>query len=342
MSSSNSPIVLYDVLPNTDSPSERPYALLPNPWITRLVLKQKNIPFTVKPITVTELRASGPGSFRDRLASSLGAQGRPLIPMIEHNGKLIGDNQTIADYLDKQFPDSPSAFLPEITSRDAAQNQLASSLAWHCARQLRNTIGSGHAELIYEQATAMFDPVQREWMRSDEKIGLPGAMDTFRSMNRADLLASTRGHLAGVFSILSPIPAARIEGLEQDEVPNVIQRPADTYPDQSPRLFLSSPTKPGFADFTVFGWFLFTYIADRRLNEAIWTQSSGAAREWLEKEYNSGQDALKGDHRKPGYWPGDIPLRGVPEWADRMLSLYDNYTRRILDGEVLEGEPKVL
>ncbi|KAL9940058.1 hypothetical protein V8E36_000763 [Tilletia maclaganii] len=338
----DSVITLYDILPDSDNPGKRPYAVLPNPWITRLILKQKNIPFIVKPITVHELRSSEPGSFRDRFGPNLEPRARPLIPIIEHKGKIIGDNATVADYLDKTFQHSPSAYLPELSSEEATSeaNQLARSLAWHSARQLRNTIGSGHAELIYEQATARFDPKQREWMRSDEKIGFPGAYATMTSKNRADLLAQTRAHLAGIFSVLNPIPLARIEGLDSKDaaqVENTISRPLE-----SRRLFLSSPTKPGFADFTVFGWYLFTWISDRALNQAIWDESSQKARDWLDNGFKDGSDALKGDARKPGYWPGDVPLKGVPEWADRMLSLYDNYTRRIVDGEILEGEPKDL
>ncbi|KAK0559977.1 hypothetical protein OC844_004047 [Tilletia horrida] len=352
-SSSASPVVLYDILPDTTQPHRRPYALLPNPWIARLVLKAKQIPFVVRPITIAQLRASGPGSFWHRLGDALGTHGRPLIPIIEHNGRLVGDNMTIADYLDRQFPHSPSAYLPELTGEQAAsaRNQTAYELAYHTARQSRNLAISGHADLVYVQLTERFDPEQREWMRSDEKIGAPGAWQQILNKNRADAIAETRVFLRMYFSILNPLPHPRVEGTSPASDPSALAS-LISQPDRSrvggseeevqPRLFLSSPTQPGFLDFTMFGWFLFTYINDRPLNEAIWAESSEPARAWLEHEYKAGHDRLQGEQRKQGHWAGDIPLVGVPQWAERMLSLYDDYTRKIVAGEVIEGEPTSL
>ncbi|KAE8209715.1 hypothetical protein CF327_g6339 [Tilletia walkeri] len=331
-----SPLILYDILPNVDNP-QRPYALLPNPWITRLVLKAKNIPFTVKLITTDDLRAQGKDSFRQRLGDALGPNGRPLIPMIEHNNRLIGDNMTIADYLDVAFPDTPSAYLPELSSSKAHQNDVAHRLAWNQARQTRSTFMEGHAELIYHQATELFDEHQRVWMRSDEKIGMPNAYNLFLSLDRAVLLANVRSHIAGTFSILLPPATLRVQRISSGEdTTKLVNRPSN-----SPPLFLASPSKPGLIDFTVFSWFLFTYTADRPLNEAIWSESSDKARKWLE-QYEGGKFALKGDIAQPNHWPGDLPLQGVSEWVDRMFSLYDNYTRKIINGEILEGEPEKL
>ncbi|CAD6887632.1 unnamed protein product [Tilletia controversa] len=330
-------LVLYDILPNVHQP-QRPYALLPNPWITRLILKSKGIPFVVKPITTTELRAEGPGSFRERFGSTLGPNDRPLIPMIEHNGRLVGDTVTIAHYLDFHFPETPSPYLPELQASQLKENALAHSIAANQATQLRATIAQRHVQLVYEQCTELFDEEQRGWMRSDAKLGMPNAYNLFMSMDRATLLASARIHVAGVFSILSPPSTPRIEGLSphQDTTDLLLTPPA-----QQQQQFLSSPTKPGLLDFTVFGWFLLTYTADLPLNHAIWSESSFKAREWL-GVYKGGEYALRGDVAKEGHWPGDVPLRGVEEWATRMFALYDNYTRRIVEGEVLEGEPEKL
>ncbi|KAK0559978.1 hypothetical protein OC844_004048 [Tilletia horrida] len=350
-------VVLYDILPNAadaDTRQQRPYALLPNPWIARLVLKAKRIPFVVKPITIAQLRASGPGSFWHRLGDALGTGERPQIPMIEHDGRLVGDSLTIADYLDAHFPHSPSAHLPELTSADAAApaHALAHALAYDAALRLRGLVVSGHVPLAYEQATDRFDEPSRAWLRSDARFGgMRNAYERILAKDKAAALAELRTFLSAYFVVLQPLPLPRIEGLSPsssssssssspDDIARLVSRPSDRQ--QQPRLFLSSRSQPGLLDFILFGWFLFTHTADRALNEAVWAHTSDKARAWLQ-HHQAGRFALQGEAAEGvGQWEGDVPLPGVEAWVDRMLSLYDNYPRKILNGEIVDGEPAVL
>ncbi|KAK0555242.1 hypothetical protein OC845_000383 [Tilletia horrida] len=338
--SSASPIILYDILPDVNEPGKRPYALLPNPWITRLVLKLKRIPFVVKPITTTELHSKGPDSFRERLGVSIGAGERPHIPAIEHNGRLIADTMTIADYLDAQFPDTPNSYIPELTTVEANKNPRALTFALDAARVARNTAWTNHAELGYEQLTELLDREQQDWFRSKEKLGAPGAYESMLEIDRGPLLAAVRRFIAGYFSVLQSSQVPRIEGLAPNASPAEVSALLNQPPTSSePRLFVGSNTQPGFVDFTFFAWYLFTYTCDRALNEAIWSKTSTNARAWLDT-CKDGKWALKGSAREPGYWAGDIELEGLEEWADRMMSIFDNYPKRILDGEHFEGEPQ--
>ncbi|KXS16871.1 hypothetical protein M427DRAFT_30972 [Gonapodya prolifera JEL478] len=338
------PIILHDVY--TEHPKSTSAA--PNPWLGRLCLVHKGVPFVVKLGTWRGLGDKSPGALWPRFAVTLGTGpgARPMLPTIEvprivddtpytdhpepEPGLLVGDSITIAEYLDAHFPDKPSLFLPWHpvgTPPDTSSPQFAAAHAM--ARFVKEGLGNSdaqwasHFELAYEQHTAMYDEEDCEYLRSDYKMGFENAWDWLMSKDRAALLAHTRRSLLPLSAILSPQAPPRHSG---GGTPPSLSRPPGT------PLFLSSPTAPGLLDYIVFARWIMTYQVDEPLNKGIWSTTSDAARTWL-RTYKDGKWALKGADAVPGAWFGDVQLPGVEDWVERMLDLHDGYTRKYFAGE---------
>ena len=200
------PIILYDVY----TPSGRPVS--PNPWITRLSLVFKRVPFVVKHLTFTELRDRGPGTLHDRLKSTfVSPSDRPLIPTIEvpadgqvddtlwpggvdegcGQGILIGDTITIAEYLDAAFPPPryPSLFIPHAT-KPLSVRDPEYLVAHQTARLLKEGIGNSDSqwsaffEIVNNELSALYEPIDRNYMRSDAKLGIRDGHKIIQSMDR--------------------------------------------------------------------------------------------------------------------------------------------------------------
>ena len=317
------PIILYDVYVESGVPPA------PNPWVARLCLKHKGVPFVVKKLTFQELRSRAPGSLFDRLSPILGPNDRPLIPMIEipsdQGSVLLGDNMAIAEYLDAAFqpPQYPSLFFPDGTAEDMDPNSPAFQMAHSTARILKEGIGNSDSmwsaffELTVDSMSELYDEASKAFLRSDEKLGMgTNSYDKFMRMNRADLLAQTRRSLLPFEGILTPRPSIRVVGGNVD-----LLRPDDT---TQPAFLSGSKSRPGLVDFILFGRFAMVYIADRQLSEAIFGESSDAAKAWVKREEERRQAAGLACE-DTGTWLGDIALPGIAAWVKRVSSLHSTH-----------------
>jgi glutathione S-transferase len=69
----------------------------PHCWRTRLALAHKNLPYEAQPIRFTEIASIADGK-------------QKTVPVLDDNGKIIGDSWAIAEYLEETYPDRPSLF----------------------------------------------------------------------------------------------------------------------------------------------------------------------------------------------------------------------------------------
>ncbi|KAK0549933.1 hypothetical protein OC846_001657 [Tilletia horrida] len=331
-------VILYDVA-TSDGPK---LYYLPNPWIARMALVHKGIDFQTEDVSLDRLRGHTPGDFRDRLQHCLGPNDRPLVPMIEVPNKdgvgttLVGDNITIAEFLDHAYPDKPSLFTPDYSGPEPPNTASPEFRQAHTiARVFKEGYGNSdpqwanHFELCAAEIADGFASGDREYLKSDAKLNITNGWKMFEGINRAEKLAQTRRSLLPFVHILQPAPVARVanSGSSAVKADALLARPAG-----DPPRFLASHDKPGLLDYIVFGRYVMTRLAAPELNKAIWSKDSDAAKAWL-KSYRGGKWALSEEETKSGSWFGDVELHGIEEWVERILDAHDGYARSFLENQ---------
>lgn len=104
-------ITLYEL-----SGSDRSRRFSPHCWKTKLALVHKHLPHNSEPIWFTE---------KDKIAMS----NQPLVPVLIHDDKVINDSWAIAEFLEEQYPNSPSLFADnEAKEKAETFNQWVSSV----------------------------------------------------------------------------------------------------------------------------------------------------------------------------------------------------------------------
>ncbi|MGY9105089.1 MAG: glutathione S-transferase family protein, partial [Alphaproteobacteria bacterium] len=69
----------------------------PHCWRTRLALAHKNLSCETRPTRFTEIALIADGN-------------QKTVPVLDDNGKIVGDSWAIAEYLEETYPDAPSLF----------------------------------------------------------------------------------------------------------------------------------------------------------------------------------------------------------------------------------------
>jgi glutathione S-transferase len=69
----------------------------PHCWRTRLALAHKNLLCETRPTRFTEIASIADGN-------------QKTVPVLDDNGKIVGDSWAIAEYLEETYPDAPSLF----------------------------------------------------------------------------------------------------------------------------------------------------------------------------------------------------------------------------------------
>lgn len=85
------PLRLYEITTDGD---RRPS---PFCWRTKYALAHKDLPFETVPIGFTDIPELHGGSHK-------------TVPILDDNGRIVGDSWNIADYLDEAYPDRPRIF----------------------------------------------------------------------------------------------------------------------------------------------------------------------------------------------------------------------------------------
>ncbi|MDP6692346.1 MAG: glutathione S-transferase family protein [Alphaproteobacteria bacterium] len=88
-------MVFYD-LAGQDGRNFSPYC-----WRTRMALAHKGLAYEHRGVAFTAIGNVG----KDK-----GGEAFRTVPIIEDDGRLIGDSNAIAEYLEEQYPDQPSLF----------------------------------------------------------------------------------------------------------------------------------------------------------------------------------------------------------------------------------------
>ncbi len=69
----------------------------PHCWRTRLALAHKNLPCEARATRFTEIATIADGN-------------QKTLPVLDDEGKIVGDSWAIAEYLEETYPDAPSLF----------------------------------------------------------------------------------------------------------------------------------------------------------------------------------------------------------------------------------------
>ena len=69
----------------------------PHCWRTRLALAHKNLPCEARATHFTQIASIADGN-------------QKTVPVLDDNGKIVGDSWAIAEYLEETYPDRPSLF----------------------------------------------------------------------------------------------------------------------------------------------------------------------------------------------------------------------------------------
>lgn len=108
-------ITLYEL-----SGADRNQRFSPHCWKTKLALVHKQLPYNSEAVWFTE---------KEKIAMS----NQPLVPVITDGEKVVNDSWVIAEYLEDQFPDTPSLFAND-TAKEKAKafnHWVSSALSKH-------------------------------------------------------------------------------------------------------------------------------------------------------------------------------------------------------------------
>lgn len=69
----------------------------PHCWKARMALAHKGLPFELRPVPFSRIKEIGNGF-------------SPTVPVLDDNGRLVGDSWDIATYLEETYPNAPTLF----------------------------------------------------------------------------------------------------------------------------------------------------------------------------------------------------------------------------------------
>ncbi|KAJ8295794.1 Beta-etherase [Rhodotorula toruloides] len=243
-------IIFYDLVAEHGGPF-----FSPNTLKTRFSLLHKGVDFEEREVTFMELREMGP---------KMGLE-RAIIPCIElPDGSFIYDSWNIAEWLEKEYPDKPSLFLPDSpTPLKAGAPEL--TVAKNFALVFSEGFGSSDAQwsTFFEiSAQGIYDLMpgteetnpNKAYFRSDYKLGMKGAWEWLQSLDRETLISHAQASLIPLDKILSKTP------------------------------FLSG-NNPGFADYVAFGRYYMMRCACPKECKTVWLRPETLPHvaEWVER-----------------------------------------------------------
>ncbi|GAA5839813.1 hypothetical protein JCM11251_001222 [Rhodosporidiobolus azoricus] len=218
----------------------------PNTWKTRLSLLHKGVEFEEREVTYMDLKEYAP-RFKGQ---------KPVTPFVElPDGELIWDSWRIAEWLERQYPDRPSLFLP-----DAPTPVNADDPALKLAKNFATLVNKGYGdsdsqwspffELAAEGIAGLMPDEEpgepnpsRLYYQSDEKLGMKNAWKTLMSLDKAAMTSQAKASLAPLEGVLAGSP------------------------------FLSGQ-RPGFADYVVYGRYHMMRAACPSIAQTVWRDDS--------------------------------------------------------------------
>ncbi|BGP05957.1 hypothetical protein JCM10049v2_001776 [Rhodotorula toruloides] len=252
------PIKLFDLVPQPGGVFFSPSCLR-----TRLALIHKQLPFEVEEITYHDLRFI----WKDRL----GVQ-KATAPIIQlEDGSYLMDSDKIAAYLDKEYPDRPNLFLPDVSKPvdlDSAEYSKAKQAAadYHAHMTPHRSVWGIFAPLMAK----LFDGETRAYWTSDARLG------------------------EGVWAKVS----SRTEQERAEIVKQLHERIKEATADKlaNGNLFFTSPSKPGYTDFYVLSDYRLLRSVSPKLAYDVYEADERCAA-WLER--------MKQAYPMPEVWERD-------------------------------------
>jgi glutathione S-transferase len=130
----------------------------PNCWRSIYALHHKGLPFERSPILFGE---------KDRIAFS----GQKLVPVLQDSGTVISDSLTIAEYLEKTYPDGPTLF-----GGNVGRAQARFINAWADKVQI-----SAFRPLIVRDAYDHVDPTDQAYYRENRESRYGGTLEDMQT-----------------------------------------------------------------------------------------------------------------------------------------------------------------
>ncbi|GAA5909436.1 hypothetical protein JCM5296_000570 [Sporobolomyces johnsonii] len=241
-----SPIILYDLVPRPGGTF-----LTPNPPKTRFSLLHKGVAFETREVTWMGLKALG---------KRMGVE-RPTVPTLElPDGTFLSDSWKIAEWLEANYPDAPSLFLPDMpTPVDPASP--AFTFAKNAALLFTEGFGNSDSqwssffELSASGMAALMEEGSddRNYFVSDAKLGMKDAYKTITSLDKTALTAHAKASLLPLEAVLKRTP------------------------------FLAGE-HPGFIDYVAIGRYYMMRSADPALCRAVWRRGDiPEVEKWIER-----------------------------------------------------------
>ncbi|GAA6000425.1 hypothetical protein JCM10207_008006 [Rhodosporidiobolus poonsookiae] len=247
-------LVFYDLV---GAPGGPYYS--PNTYKTRFALLLKGIEFEVRDVKYSDLH---------KLAAEKGFS--PIVcPLIQTpSGEYISDSWAIAEWLEENYPDAPSVFLPDSPTPVNSQSpELV--VAKNYARMFTAGFGdsdpqwSTFFELVVRQLADLFEGEDQEYFKSDKKLG-PNGWATFTSLDPAPLIARAQASILPLEHVLSS------------------------------SAFLTGQKNPGFVDFVAYGRYQMLAACDAPLARTVWRRPEAPnVTAWIERIEERFRDGLE-------------------------------------------------
>ncbi|GAA6005768.1 hypothetical protein JCM11491_004001 [Sporobolomyces phaffii] len=243
----------------------------PTVFKSLLCLFHKDVKFEIRELVWTELRAKKEAWKTDR----------PTLPTLElPDGQIIGDSDKIAEWLDEEYPDAPSLFVPGVAasavapgSRQVAKNYLKYVSTAFGSPALLGTpfspffsaIAQGIHDLIKEEK-------DREYFRSDTKFGVKDGWSKLQKLDRSESIRQAK-------TFVTPL-----EGLLKST------------------KFLTGDL-PGIVDYTLYGRYAFQRVADPSAAKQIWrSDDTPTVARWIDRLEEKYVDELR---EQKSRWPAE-------------------------------------
>ncbi|GAA6059329.1 hypothetical protein JCM10212_005909 [Sporobolomyces blumeae] len=213
----------------------------PTVFKTMLCLYHKGVEFDVKELVWTELRAKREPWKTDR----------PTLPTIElPGGEIVMDSNKIADWLESQRPDAPSLYLPDKPTSQCDTGAVSAIKAY--LNYVSTTFGSP------APAGVKFSPFfagicngilglieaeeDRAYFTSDTKLMVQDGWKQLQAVDRDASIRQSKGFVVSLEGFLKSTP-------------------------------FFHGAAPGIIDYTIWGRYAFSRVADPEATRTIWTSS---------------------------------------------------------------------
>ncbi|GAA5905569.1 uncharacterized protein JCM6883_005371 [Sporobolomyces salmoneus] len=243
----------------------------PTVFKAMLSLYHKQVQFEVKELVWTELRAKKEAWKTDR----------PTLPALElANGTVIGDSDKIAEWLDEQYPDKPSLFVPDVPSSEVSPGSL--QLAKNYFKYINSTFGS--PALLGTPFSPFFSSIangilglikadkDRVYFTSDTKLGVQDGWSKLQKLDRDQSIRQAKTFVKPLESLLKS------------------------------SKFLNGEN-PGIVDYTLWGRYAFQRVADPSGAKQIWrSEATPTVAKWIDSIEERYSEQLKDQKSR---WPAD-------------------------------------